>query len=515
MQMLLLPELASGRAETGFRSDRQAGKSESSFTGTILAGRYKILEAIEAESFKAHDLALDQTVTVRVVFPSSQRVGDIWRRKVYQLALVRNPHFLNVLDVISQRSNDFVISERPRGKSIAELLRERSHFDLEEVLALIAPLAGALDLAASFACSPHFISARWLFTEARRSFAVNAWESSLSEAPPFFVKLDAWELVRPTKNISSSFLTSKAREGGSKRLAVRQAALLTYELLGGETHEETQIKRWFKPLSRLGKAGNSILYGGLQGSPRFRTGESFFQHLASAARSDARESRKWHRLLAGFLEHSLAYPGTNDVFGRFNRDTDRVTAGLLGGVVFAALAFAVLVPERHPKAADLTTEARQAKSNSLPNTDAAMAFRIVDSNARNSATEVTSGTATAAGQGITEESSKESLAQIEATAASSPPLVLVFNPESSRAIAHANGGKWSLGHREDSARMIRAKTPEGRYRPSGWLRPVDVKRRLIALWHQRVLQSEKARNWAIFSNLNKRKKAAYTSGREP
>ena len=110
MQMLLLPELASGRPETGFRSDRQAGKSESSFTGTILAGRYKILEAIEAESFKAHDLALDQTVTVRVVFPSSQRVGDIWRREV-------------------------------------------------------------------------------LFTEARRSFAVNAWESSLSEAPPFFVKL--------------------------------------------------------------------------------------------------------------------------------------------------------------------------------------------------------------------------------------------------------------------------------------------------------------------------------------
>ena len=33
--------------------------------GTVLARRYKILGSIDGDSFKAHDLTLDQTVTVR------------------------------------------------------------------------------------------------------------------------------------------------------------------------------------------------------------------------------------------------------------------------------------------------------------------------------------------------------------------------------------------------------------------------------------------------------------------
>jgi hypothetical protein len=52
--------------------------------------------------------------------------------------------------------------------------------------------------------------------------------------PPFFVKLDVWELVRPGKNIEWPFLASNAPSGVSRGLAVRQAALFTYELLGGE-----------------------------------------------------------------------------------------------------------------------------------------------------------------------------------------------------------------------------------------------------------------------------------------
>ena len=41
---------------------------------------------------------------------------------------------------------------------------------------------------------------------------------------------------------------------------------------------------------------------------------------------------------------------------------------------------------------------------------------------------------------------------------------------------------------------------------------IDVKMRLIALWHQSLAQREKSRNWTAFSNSNKgaRKKVAYT-----
>jgi hypothetical protein len=223
------------------RSDHDGNMTGLSLAGTVLARRYKILEMIEGDGFKAHDLALDQAVTVRQAMPTSPRDGDAWRQKVQQLVLVRNPNFLNVLDVVFDNSSGFVITERARGRSIGELLRERSRFELEDVLRLMTPLAGSLDLAATLTCCPSPISACWLFTETRRSFAVDSEQRPPSEWPPFFVKLDVWELVRPRKNIERPFLTSKAQSGGSRGLAVRQAALLTYELLGGEKKKEGEV----------------------------------------------------------------------------------------------------------------------------------------------------------------------------------------------------------------------------------------------------------------------------------
>jgi hypothetical protein len=186
----------------------------------------------------------------------------------------------------------------------------------------------------------------------------------------------------------------------------------------------------------------------------------------------------------------MAYPGTNDVLRRFSRDTEWVAAGLLGAVFFAALALAVLLPERHPNAADLTKEASQAKPGSSLSADAATHFRIVDLNAKRSTSEVTSETAPHVDQGFTEISSKESLAQMEATTGSTPPLVLVFSPGISRAIARTNASRSSPAHEQDSVR-VRLNIPKEKYRSSGRFRAVDVKMRLIALWRQSLRRSEK------------------------
>jgi hypothetical protein len=113
-----------------------------SLVGTVLARRYKSLEAVDVESFKAHDLTLDQTVTIRRALLASQRAGETWRQKVQQLALMRDPNFLNILDVIVDKSGAFVITERSRGRSIADLLRESSRLDLEDVLRLMTALEG-------------------------------------------------------------------------------------------------------------------------------------------------------------------------------------------------------------------------------------------------------------------------------------------------------------------------------------------------------------------------------------
>jgi hypothetical protein len=512
MQTLLLLRPQSGKSETSLQSDRDI-KTPGPFAGTILAGRYKIYNTTDLVSFKAHDLALDQTVSVRVALLTSKSCHDIWREKAQQLALVRNPNFLNVLDVVSEKSRDFVISEHPRGKSVAELLRERSRFDVEDVLALMTPLAGALDLTASFACSPNLNPARCLFTESKRWVEVNSAELSLSEFPRLLVRMDVWELVKPRKNIASSCLISKVRKRRLKRLAVRQAALLTYELLGGGTHSGTEVKRWFKPINQLSKATNSILYDGLQGSPRFKNSESFFHTLESAIRSYPRKSKERYDPALEIREHSMAYPGPNDVLRRFNRDSRCLAAGVLGVVVFTALAFAALVPERYSKTAGLPKQTSQAKSGYLLNADFATLFSGGNSSAKNSTSQVTSGPAASVDQGFAEYSSDENLARMEAVAAPTPNPALMLSPAMNRVLAQANGSKVFPAHRPDFARVIRTRIPQERYRSSAHLRDVDVKIRLIALWHHSLVPSQKSRGWTLFSNSNKwhREKISYTA----
>jgi len=133
------------------------------------------------------------------------------------LLLVRDLNFLNVLDLIFDKSKDFVITERPRGCSIADLLRERSPLNGEDVLGLVTPLAGALDLAATFrGWNP--ISICWLFMETRYSFAVDLERQSLSEWSRFLIKLDVWELVRPRKNTVWAVPRCESSDGRIKRI---------------------------------------------------------------------------------------------------------------------------------------------------------------------------------------------------------------------------------------------------------------------------------------------------------
>jgi len=74
--------------QPNLRSDPNGKMTRPPLVGTVLAMRYKILETVDVDSFKAHDPALDQTVTVRQALLISQRAGDTWRQKVQQLASV-------------------------------------------------------------------------------------------------------------------------------------------------------------------------------------------------------------------------------------------------------------------------------------------------------------------------------------------------------------------------------------------------------------------------------------------
>jgi PEGA domain len=478
--------------------------------GTVLGKRYRVMEAIDSESFTAEDLALCQTVIVRQAVLTGRRDVKSWRQKVRRLASVRHPNFLNILDLILYGSRDLVVTERPLGHSIAEFLKERN-FDLENVVRLM-PLS-ALDLAATYASRPNPISARWLFVETPhpQDEQVDPNGRSVSDWPPFVMKLNMWEVVRPRKSLGWPFLNSGEQESGSRGSVVRQTALLTYELLGGEKEKNGEIKRGFKPVNGLGDAGNSILFDGLQRSPLFESSEGFFHALESAIRSNDGESRAISALPSHTQEHSAPSLGTNDVIRRFDRDTVQLATLVVSAVVCVALLFAVLVQERHPKTADLTDEARQAGGNLILDADRRdTPFEVVGLNKKRFT-------------GVTPAKLHQSdpgpyTVHLQPEGSSDYEQTVQIRSGQSTSVDHALtvSARFSA-HRQDSTRMIRLKKPNVRSRSSAWITSAEVKMRLIALWHQSLVRSKESRSWTAFSNLKReeKQKAAYTARTDP
>src|SRR5262249_746020 len=76
-----------------------------------------------------------------------------------------------------------------------------------------------------------------------------------------------------------------------------------------------------------------------------------------------------------------------------------------------------------------------------------------------------------------------------------------------------NGSEWSPADKPDASLAIRGKAFFQSYRSAGQLGDAEAKKRLFELWHRSIAKSEKPQRWAIFSKLDKRKKAASTAGR--
>jgi hypothetical protein len=160
---------------------------------------------------------------------------------------------------------------------------------------------------------------------------------------------------------------------------------------------------------------------------------------------------------------------TRDTISRFNRDTVWLATGVFATVIFAALVLAV--QEHQPNA---TQAERDLLLNANPPTVASVVAKTEP-------------------------------------AALTP--VLASTPEVNRNDAQANPDAGPLANRQDSARAIGSKARNVRNRSSVAFGSVDVKRRLIELWHESLARSEKSRSWTAFSNLNSgaKKKAAYTA----
>jgi hypothetical protein len=100
----------------------------------------------------------------------------------------------------------------------------------------------------------------------------------------------------------------------------------------------------------------------------------------------------------------------------------------------------------------------------------------------------------------------------EITAGQAPSIDTRLTPEINQPDVQANPTSWPPSQRPDSAHAVHKKIPHVRLRSSMHPRYVDVKTRLIALWHQ-SLRHEKSRGGTLYSNSNKgaRKKVGFTA----
>jgi hypothetical protein len=173
---------------------------------------------------------------------------------------------------------------------------------------------------------------------------------------------------------------------------------------------------------------------------------------------------------------------TSDVIRRFNRDTGWLATLVVGALVFAVLVLAALVQERYPKADDLTEAAIQTEPGLLLN-------------GKGSTDKLTSGQPSTVDHAFAESSPQQNPSSQTEVAASSSTPTLPFTREMKGQDASSIEDTWTPANPQDSGRVIGSKVSRARFRSSLRPRIVDVKMRLIALWHQSLVRSEKSRTW--------------------
>jgi hypothetical protein len=190
---------------------------------------------------------------------------------------------------------------------------------------------------------------------------------------------------------------------------------------------------------------------------------------------------------------------TSDTISKFNRDTVWLTTGVLGTVVFAALV--LVIQECQPKA-------RQAERNLLPRANLDRAGNVLAESSGSNG-KMTAGQGSSVDHAFTENSIDEIPTSQTEPGATNPVIALA---PVNRKDAQTNLGSGISALREDSARAIGPRVRNAR-RLSLASRTIDVKRRLVELWHQSLAQIERSRSWTAFSKLKRgvNKKAAYTA----
>ena len=148
------PEDWSVGASSKVSSPLPAAASDELAPGTLLAGRYEILELLGRGGmgavYKAHDKELDRLVALKLIRPELARNPEILRRFKQELILARQVTHKNVIRIFDLGQSDgikFITMDFVEGKDLRSLLRERGKFPPQEAAKIMLQICRALEAA--------------------------------------------------------------------------------------------------------------------------------------------------------------------------------------------------------------------------------------------------------------------------------------------------------------------------------------------------------------------------------
>ena len=180
----------------------------------------------------------------------------------------------------------------------------------------------------------------------------------------------------------------------------------------------------------------------------------------------------------------------NDVLRRYDRQTMLVASGLLICTILGAVVVAVQEPEK--KAAYHAPAENSISDNGAVNSNPTALSDVRSMNAESANSEMGSG------QTISIDRTETVISPGKNSSPQMNPAEPIQTPAPSliSEVSEPNARWVSSVDRPDIARVNRPKICKSWYRASARLRFVDVKARLVALWHESLAQNKSDRGWA-------------------
>jgi len=184
--------------------------------------------------------------------------------------------------------------------------------------------------------------------------------------------------------------------------------------------------------------------------------------------------------------HPAALTATEEVIRRFNRDTQLLAAEVAVALALVMLVLGVVVRERRPEATSLAEQESQTSRDLLVSITSHASAKERSSGGNSFMREIT--TAPTVSEG----------------------------PVSADILPWRESASIGSGNSESARTTVSAVAPKVKHRSFGRLRFVDVKARLIALWHQSLARSQEPRTWtgALDSAKRERKRIVYSNQNE-